>query len=475
MTNVREDILFGLKDFVKLPSVIDQLCAVTPQDGRYVEATHKLANYCSEAGLQRLRLLVEIEYLIFLNPRLIDQKQIQKLRQIYNDYEPETAARIKVIDLRINHDVKAVEYFICDRLDEMGREDLKSHVHKFLTSEDVTNAAIGMMVFLVYYEVMRPEMVHLLAMLTEFARRWKGQPMLARTHGQPASPTTVGKEFAIYASRINQIIDTMDQLPIMIKWNGASGNCNAHIAANPEMDWIDFSINFVEIHLGFTVDLFTAQTNNYLYLADYLHQYKNLCSVLIDFCQDMWLYISYDNFKLKPKEGEVGSSVMPHKVNPIDFENGEGNLGLAEVNFGYLASKLQKSRMQRDLSDSTTLRNLGVHFGSLLIALKGIKRGLGKIDINVQKLQEDLDKNPAVLAEAIQSVMRENNIPNGYERLKEITRGKLVDLNTLRTFVDSLKDELPANMFDYLSHLTPRTYTGCAEKLVDSFLDEIGL
>lgn len=471
MNQVQEQ-LRALKDFVDMPTVMEQLCALTPHDGRYAKATNILANYCSEAGLQRLRVLVEIEYLIHLNAHLIDEKCARELRVMYREYNQNTAAQIKSIEQRINHDVKAVEYFICDRLDEMGLAELKPHVHKFLTSEDVTNAAIGMMIFLVYDKIMRPDMMQLLHTLTDLAKKWKGQPMLARTHGQPASPTTVGKEFVIYASRIGKIIEKLDQLPITIKWNGASGNYNAHDAAVPEMNWIDFSINFVEVHLGFSVDLYTAQTNHYLYLADILHQYKNLCSVLIDLCQDMWLYISYDNFKLKPKEGEVGSSVMPHKVNPIDFENGEGNLGLAEVNFGYLASKLQKSRMQRDLSDSTTLRNLGVHFGSLRIALKSIMRGLGKIDINEQKLLEDLENNPAVLAEAIQSIMRECNIPNGYERLKELTRGKSVDLDTLRAFVRSLEQELPVGDFDYLFHTVPSAYIGRAEKLVEKFLQE---
>ena len=469
MKNVRDELL-ELRDFIATPSVDSQLSALTPHDGRYTGSTNKLANYCSEAGLQRLRLLVEIEYLIYLNPHLIDMVSAQQLRNIYKEYDTVTALRIKLIDKKINHDVKAVEYFICDRLDEMNRADLKPHVHKFLTSEDVTNAAIGMMVYLVYSQVIHPELAKLLHTLSDCARKWKGQPMLARTHGQPASPTTVGKEFAIYASRVSQIIQKLDELPITIKWNGASGNFNAHVAADPDCDWIDFSTRFVEDHLGFIVDLYTAQTNNYMYLADILHQYKNLCSVLIDLCQDVWLYISYDNFKLKAKDGEVGSSVMPHKVNPIDFENAEGNLGLAEIIFGYLASKLQKSRMQRDLSDSTTLRNLGVHFGSLMIALKSIMRGLGKIDINQQKLQEDLDRNPAVLAEAIQSVMRECNIPDGYERLKEITRGKQVDLSTLRIFIDSLELELPVDAFDYLSHIVPSKYTGCAEQLVDQFL-----
>ena len=468
-----QDELMKLPDFVQMPTLESQLCALTPHDGRYAESTYLLANYCSEAGLQRLRLLTEIEYLIYLNPHLINMVDEQQLRNIYGGYDVSTAKRIKEIEQKINHDVKAVEYFICDRLDQLNKGHLKQHVHKFLTSEDVTNAAIGMMFSLVYDKIMRPEMLKLLQMLAAHAKMWQGQPMLARTHGQPASPTTVGKEFAIYASRIGQIMQKLDELPITIKWNGASGNYNAHIAANPARDWFEFSINFVEDHLGFTVELYTAQTNHYLYVADILHQYKNLCSVLIDLCQDIWLYISYDNFKLIPTDGEVGSSVMPHKVNPIDFEKAEGNLGLAEINFGYLSSKLQKSRMQRDLSDSTTLRYLGVNFGSFLIAIKSIMNGLGKIDINEQKLLEDLERNPAVLSEAIQSVMREHDIPNGYERLKEITRGKVVDLDMLRTFVASLKGELPAGAFDYLFHTVPSAYTGLANQLVEECLDGV--
>lgn len=471
METVRETLL-ALKDLIDKPSIHDQLRALTPHDGRYAGSTYALANYCSEAGLQRLRLLVEIEYMIFLNPDLIDDVYAQELRNLYRNYDLDTAQAIKKIEQSINHDVKAVEYFICDYLVMTNRAHLKPHVHIFLTSEDVTNAAIGMMVYLVYHDVIRPGITGLLHKITRCADVWQVEPMLARTHGQPASPTTVGKEFVIYASRISQIIDHIDALPIKIKWNGASGNYNAHAVGDPEMDWIDISERFVEGHLGFSVELYTAQTNHYLYLADILHQYKNLCSVLIDLCQDMWLYISYDNFKLKPKEGEVGSSVMPHKVNPIDFENAEGNFGLAEINFGYLASKLQKSRLQRDLSDSTTLRNLGVHFGSLLIGIKSVVRGLGKIDINEQKLSDDLFHNPAVLSEAIQSVMRAYDLPNAYEQLKQITRGKAIDLKTLREFIATLEDALPPDVINLLKNLVPGTYTGRAIELVGKYLSE---
>lgn len=453
-----------------IPSIRSQLTALTPHDGRYVRSTYALSNFCSEAGLQRLRTLVEIEYLIYYCQDKISVECVGELRMIYKDFTVTDAERIKRIEKDTNHDVKAVEYFICEKLDEMGRADLEPRVHIYLTSEDVTNAAIGMMVHLVYDRIMRKELTNLLHTLMQLAQKWKHASMLARTHGQPASPTTVGKEFAIYASRIGQIIDHLDALPIKIKWNGASGNYNAHTAFDCERDWIEFSRDFIA-HLGFDAELYTAQTNHYLYLADILHQYKNLCSVLIDLCVDVWLYISYDNFKLKLKEGEVGSSVMPHKVNPIDFENAEGNLGLAEINFGYLASKLQKSRMQRDLSDSTTLRNLGVHFGSFLIGVKSILRGLGKIDINEKKLMQDLNDNPAVLAEAIQSVMRAYNVSGAYERLKEVTRGKSVDLKILREFISSLKGELPDVAVEYLLCMVPGTYTGIAGPLTDHFLN----
>lgn len=462
-----------LKDFVDFPTVGDQLCALTPHDGRYACVAHALTNYCSEAGLQRLRLLVEIEYLIYANKHCIDFAAAQQLRAMYETFDHLAAMRIKAIEGKINHDVKAIEYYICENLDKMNMSALKPHVHKYLTSEDVTNAAIGMMVFMIYSSVMRPELLELLRMLSRLTKKWKDQPMLARTHGQPASPTTVGKELAIYVSRIHQIVTQLDHLPITIKWNGATGNYNAHDAAEPERSWMQFSTSFVQEHLGFDVEMYTAQTHHYLYLADILHQYKNLCSVLIDLCQDMWLYISYDNFKLRLKEGEVGSSVMPHKVNPIDFENAEGNLGLAEVNFGFLASTLQKSRMQRDLSDSTTLRNLGVHFGSLLIALTSVKRGLGKIDINVHKLERDLDDNPAVLAEAIQSIMRKYDRIDGYDKLKDLTRGKKVDLTTLQDFCAALRGQIPGNFVEFLSTLTPRAYTGLALELTVSLCKDV--
>lgn len=471
MKNIRSEI-DDLPNFITLSEVETQLIALTPHDGRYANTTYVLANFCSEAGLQRLRTLVEIEYLIYFNQDVIDEKCADDLRCIYRHFDETDAWRIKMIEKEINHDVKAVEYFISENLDEMmGLSQLKPRVHIFLTSEDVTNAAIGMMVYLVYEKVFCRGLKKLLYILSQCAKKWKHVPMLARTHGQPASPTTVGKEFAIYASRIMQIIESFDALPIKIKWNGASGNYNAHTAVDCNCDWIEFSKGFIS-HLGFGAELYTAQTNHYLYLANILHQYKNLCSVLIDLSRDMWLYISYDNFTLKLTEGEVGSSVMPHKVNPIDFENAEGNLELAEVNFGFLASKLQKSRMQRDLSDSTTLRNLGVHFGSCLIGVKSVIRGLGKIDVNEKKMYQDLNNNPEVLAEAIQSVMREYNIPNAYERLKSVTRGKAIDLNSLREFIASLKGELPDVAVNFLHSMVPSTYVGHATELVDHFLRE---
>lgn len=463
-------IVFNLGNLVEAPpSIESQLTALTPYDGRYAEKVYQLRNFCSEAGLQRLRTLVEVEYLIFYN-QIRDESQREALENVYAKFTLQDAVRIKEIDREINHDVKAVEYFVGEKLDAIDLSHLKPKVHIFLTSEDVTNVAIGMMVYLARGTLL-DAIDELSVYLSSLADKWKTMPMLARTHGQPASPTTAGKEFTTFANRVKKASANLRTLPITMKWNGATGNYNAHVSAKPEIDWIQFSQDFIEKYLGFTAELFTGQTNHYLYLADIFHQLKNLSSILIDLARDMWLYISYDNFKLKLKEGEVGSSAMPHKVNPIDFENAEGNLEIAEVLFGFMASKLQKSRLQRDLSDSTALRNLGLMFGSFLIGVRSILRGLEKIDINEQEIIKDLEDNPQVIAEAIQSVMREHGITNAYEQLKELTRGQVVTVQSLRYFVQNL-DGLSDESREYLLNLTPPSYTGCALKLVDYFLDD---
>ena len=463
------ELLNRLEDFVEEPSLDRRLLSLTSQDGRYGKATYKLANFCSEAGLQRLRTLVEIEYVIFICENEIAKGDVEKLRDVYRKFTLEDARRIKEIESEINHDVKAVEYFIVENLDVLDLPHLKPSVHKFLTSEDVTNVAIGLMVF-ASRDIISQEIDVILADLIQKAERWKDVPMLALTHGQPASPTTVGKELIIFANRLQNVNGAMMALPIEVKWNGATGNYNAHNAAQSEKNWIAFSQCFIEETLGLSVELFTTQTNHYLFLADILHQMKNVSSILIDLSVDMWLYISREQFKLKVNSGEVGSSVMPHKVNPIDFENAEGNLNLAEANFGFLASVLQKSRLQRHLSDSTTLRNLGAHFGSLLIALKSIQRGLKKIDINESALQRDLVNNPAVISEAIQSIMREGGIDDAYEQLKEYTRGRDVSFDELREFICTLKGQLSDEMVDVLEDLLPEKYTGLASDLTEYFL-----
>lgn len=462
-----------VNDLMYLPALVEsvastksQLVALTPHDGRYARAVVELTNFCSEAGLQRLRVLVEVEYLLYSNN--ISAEVQDNLRGIYREFSIEDAARIKEIERKINHDVKAVEYFICEKLDALNYPGLKSEVHIFLTSEDVTNVAIGLMVH-ASLKILFVEIDNLFTQLSAFASQWKDMPMLARTHGQPASPTTVGKEFAIFANRVDKVGSALTILPIEVKWNGATGNYNAHAVSDRETDWIAFSQSFITNHLGLKAELYTGQTSNYLYLADIFHQLKNLSSILIDLSRDMWLYISYDNFKLKLKDGEVGSSVMPHKVNPIDFENAEGNLEFAECLFGFMASKLQKSRMQRDLSDSTTLRNLGLTFGSCLIGMKSVSRGLSKIDINRDQLRKDLENNPQVISEAIQSTMRYYGIDNAYEQLKEITRGQAVTMQLLRHFIRN-QTKLPDDVRKFLIQLTPAAYTGLAKDLVDHFL-----
>lgn len=447
-------------------STESQLTALTPHDGRYARAVLDLTNFCSEAGLQRLRVLVEVEYLIYYTDITADVQNA--LRNIYQKFSVDDAVRIKTIEKKINHDVKAVEYFVCEKLDALNYSHLKPNVHIFLTSEDITNVAIGLMV-IAARNTLLAETKNLLSCLQMFANRWKDVAMLARTHGQPASPTTVGKEFIIFANRVQKVNDVLIRLPIEAKWNGATGNYNAHVSSDSEADWITSNQLFIEDHLGLTAELYTGQTNHYLYLADILHQFKNLSSILIDLSLDMWLYISQDSFKLKLKDGEVGSSVMPHKVNPIDFENAEGNLAIAECLFGFMAGKLQKSRMQRDLSDSTALRNLGLMFGSCLIGIKSVLRGLGKIDINEYQLSKSLEDNPQVIAEAIQSVMRYHGIDNAYEQLKEITRGQIVNMSLLHRFIKK-QDALPVDAREFLLQLTPATYTGLAEDLVDHFL-----
>lgn len=449
------------------PSIESRLLALAPHDGRYAGAVYLLSNFFSEAGLQRFRTLVEIEYLIFYN-HITDEDRQKELRSIYENFSVRDAGRIKEIEKTTNHDVKAVEYFLCEKLDNLGLSYLKPKVHIFLTSEDITNVAIGLMVFAGRH-ILSGAVDRLFGRLYQLADKWKMVPMLARTHGQSASPTTVGKELAIFASRIETANRNLKTLPITMKWNGASGNYNAHTSAMLGIDWINFSQDFIENHLGFEAELLTGQTNHYLYLADILHQLKNLSSILIDLARDMWLYISYDNFKLKLEEGEVGSSVMPHKVNPIDFENAEGNLEMAETLFGFMASKLQKSRLQRDLSDSTTLRNLGLMFGWFLIGTKSVLRGLKKIDINEDKLRKDLEENPQVIAEAIQTVMRQHGIENAYEQLRELTRGQVVTADVLHVFIRSV-DGLSNTARDYLLKLTPANYTWRALGLVEHFL-----
>lgn len=457
------------------PTSDELLSALSVVDGRYAKKVWDLRQFCSEAGLQRLRTVVEIEWLLFLNHfnilplKLNDEGKA--IKEIYYNFSFDEAVRIKQLEKETNHDVKAVEYFIVEELKKLGLPELCPFVHILLTSEDVTNAAYGLMIYEVR-ERLVDELKKLIKMIEDYAKIWKAVPMLAHTHGQPASPTTVGKEFVNYAARLSDCLSNLTSLPIKVKWNGATGNFNAHRVVFPNRAWPELSYKFVEWKLGFVPLPLTTQTNNYAYLADILHQFKNISSVLIDFCQDMWFYISLDYLKQKLEPGEVGSSTMPHKVNPIDFENAEGNFGLAETNFGYLPSKLQKSRMQRDLSDSTVLRNLGTFFGWFLIGVKSTQKGLGKISINQTQLEKDLSDNPAIISEAIQQMMRRYGQTDAYEKLKEITRGQTADLKDLQNFVKQLQGVLPADAIFRLMELQPENYLGDAIELVENYFEE---
>jgi len=474
--------MINLNKFVPMdmerPTVTDRLSALSSVDGRYGNKTWELREFCSEAGLQRLRTAIEIEWLLFLRhfnfsklPELLQENSIAELRNLYRNFTLDEAVQIKEFEKATNHDVKSVEYLVAKKLEMMGLGTVRSFVHILLTSEDVTNAAYA----LIIKQVRKRLIYHLRVLLTqieECGKKWKAIPMLAHTHGQPATPTTVGKEFINFASRTREAITTLKDLPIKVKWNGATGNFNAHRITYPNRDWQNLSNCFARDWLGFEPLSFTAQTNNYAYLANILHQIKDICSIMIDFTRDMWLYISFDYLKQRPKEGEVGSSTMPHKVNPIDFENAEGNFELSEVNFGFLASKLQKTRLQRDLSDSTVLRNLGTFFGWFLIGVKSTIRGLSKIEINEVKLKDDLKKNPTVIAEAIQSVLRKHGVTDAYEQLKELTRGQVASLKGLKQFV-SLSSQLPPDAISRLRELLPKDYIGDATILVDDYFKKV--
>jgi adenylosuccinate lyase len=444
---------------------LNDLTAISPVDGRYRSQTSVLAQYFSEFALIRYRVQVEVEYFIALCelplPQLkaIDSRVFSELRNIYVNFSCEEAQRIKDIEKITNHDVKAVEYFLKEVFDNIGLSGFKEFIHFGLTSQDINNTSVPLSIKEAMNNVYYPELQKVIDLLSEYAEKWKDVSMLAKTHGQPASPTRVGKEIMVFVSRLNQQVELLRQVPFSAKFGGATGNFNAHKVAYPGIDWRGFAENFLSDKLGLEREPYTTQISNYDNLAALFDGIKRINNILLDMNRDFWMYISMEYFKQKIKEGEIGSSAMPHKVNPIDFENSEGNIGIANAILGHLSAKLPVSRLQRDLTDSTVLRNVGVPFAHSLIAFKSSLKGLGKLLINEMAIERDLDKNWAVVAEGIQTILRREGYPNPYETLKaltrtnqEITEKSILDFIDELNISDSVKAELRA--------ITPSSYTG---------------
>ena len=446
---------------------MNTLNAVSPIDGRYRSKSEPLAAYYSEGALIKYRVRVEVEYFIALAERLKELRpqlavvagRAEELRDIYRHFTEQDALAIKEIEKTTNHDVKAVEYFLKGRFDELGLAELKEFIHFGLTSQDINNTSVPLSMKDCHREVLLPAYRRVLAMLDEKAAEWRDIPMLAHTHGQPASPTTLGKEWGVFAYRLRRQLDELERLPFTAKFGGATGNFNAHLAAFPDVDWRAFGNDFVKNHLGLERQQLTTQIENYDTMAEYFDACKRLNVILIDLCRDVWTYVSMEYFKQRIKAGEVGSSAMPHKVNPIDFENAEGNLGLANAIFEHLSHKLPISRMQRDLTDSTVSRNIGVPVAHSLIALASLEKGLGKLLLNEQALYRDLENNWAVVAEAIQTILRSVGYPNPYEALKQLTRtNEKVTAQTISDFVDTL--QVAPDVKERLKAITPHNYIG---------------
>ena len=447
---------------------LNHLTAISPIDGRYGPRTAALRAVFSEFGLFYRRVQVEIHWLQALakHPDITGLSEFSpeadaELEAIIRDFSTADAGRIKEIEKTTNHDVKAVEYFIRDKIRE--NEELHSasgFIHFACTSEDINNLSQGLMLAQAREQHLYADLDKLTETLCRMAQRWAAQPMLARTHGQPASPTTLGKELAVFAHRLRRQHTLFKQVEILGKMNGAVGNFNAHLVAYPEVDWMEFSRAFVEEGLGLKHNPHTTQIEPHDYMAEYFQALSRINTILVDLCRDIWGYIALDYFQLKPVEGEVGSSTMPHKVNPIDFENAEGNLGVADALFTFLAEKLPVSRWQRDLTDSTVIRNVGTAIAHCIIAYQSCLKGLKKLEADTERINADLEENPEVLAEAIQTVMRRHGIKEPYEKLKELTRGQRVTLAILQKFIDGL--DLPAQDKAVLSELTPGDYIGNA-------------
>lgn len=441
------------------------LSAVSPVDGRYRRVTKELGRYYSEFALIKYRVEVEVEYFIALCeyplPQLssVSSETFEPLRSIYRAFSEEDAQAIKDIEKTTNHDVKAVEYFLKEKFDQLGLEDVKEFIHFGLTSQDINNTSIPLSLKRGLHEVLEPAIVEVNSLIQQSAENWKEVSMLAKTHGQPASPTTLGKEIGVFAARLQEMLVQLGEIPFAAKFGGATGNFNAHAVAYPNEDWHAFGDRFVADYLDLKRSYPTTQIEHYDHMAAQFDALKRINTILIDFARDVWQYVSMNYFKQKIKAGEVGSSAMPHKVNPIDFENAEGNFGVANALFEHLSAKLPISRLQRDLTDSTVLRNIGVPIGHTLIGLKSLIKGIGKLELNEKAINADLEDNWAVVAEAIQTILRREAYPKPYEALKGLTRTNTkITEQTIKDFIETLN--ISEEIKIELRKITPFNYTG---------------
>ncbi len=445
--------------------MLNALTAISPIDGRYRRVTESLGDYFSESALIKYRIRIEVEYFISLCqiplPELVSfpQEKFADLRSLYLDFKIEDAQRVKEIESVTNHDVKAIEYIIKEKMDAMGLQAFKEFVHFGLTSQDINNTSVPLSIKEALADVLTPALEELLGTLKGMAQEWAEISLLARTHGQPASPTKLGKEIQVYVERLSKQIDMMKQVPMAAKFGGATGNFNAHNIAYPETNWVAFANNFVEGCLGLSRSQYTTQIEHYDMLAALFDSLKRIDTIMIDLSRDFWSYISMEYFKQRIKAGEVGSSAMPHKVNPIDFENAEGNFGIANAIYEHLAAKLPVSRLQRDLTDSTVLRNVGVPVAHTLIAIRSLQKGLGKVILNKAAIDADLENNWAVVAEGIQTYLRRIGYPSPYEALKALTRtNSHITAESISEFITSL--EVSDEAKEALRKITPHSYTG---------------
>ncbi len=441
---------------------LQPLTAISPIDGRYKKQTEHLSTYFSEYALIKQRVVVEVEYFFFLAEKklfVLPSNTKTHLKKLISNFSLSDAQKIKKIEAITNHDVKAVEYFLKDELEVGGGGNIKEWIHFGLTSQDINNTAIPMLWKKAVDDDYLPSMMELKNLLERLAKAWKNIPMLAHTHGQPATPTILGKEIMVFAERLKNQLEQFKYIPFTAKFGGATGNFNAHVVAFPKPDWAKFANQFVENKIGLQRQQFTTQIEHYDMLAAHFDNIKRINTILIDLCRDIWQYISMNYFKQKINKNEVGSSAMPHKINPIDFENAEGNLGIANALFEHFSAKLPISRLQRDLTDSTVIRNIGVPFAHTIISIRSIQKGLGKLILNEQKIRDDLDNNWAVVAEAIQTILRRENYPQPYEALKKLTRGnKALNKASIEAFVDSL--HVSAAIKNELKAVSPHNYTG---------------